>query len=919
MGRRHHPIHRFVLWVVSRPRTTLAITLLVAAASVALAVARLRISTDQDKLFSGKVPFFRDYLRFAEEFPENEAVYVLVQARGDERTIPVERWARAADAVARHLAAIPQHVSSVDARVPLDKLGAQGLLFEDPAQVPKIVEDVRTRFVPLIRLFGEPPPAPQRLLGPTPLDWFLGGLNAKYTFVPPNDPEEARFVTLLARSWQKTLAAAPATQPSAAVSLPDLAALDASDPSRLGYYYTPDEKDRSRHVLLVRAYPEVDYSSLTDITEAVEGMREAVREAMLDFPEFKAGVTGRPALAADEMRTTDEDSNRAEAVALTAVFIGLVVLLRSFWLALAAELALGVGIAWTFAWATLTLGELNLLSIVFLLTLIGIGMDYLVQILSRYRAEAARRRDPRTIWVAVFRQVGPPINTACMGAAGAFLVSLFTDFQGAADLGLIAGGGLILCLLAGYTFLPALLTLRPMRTPKVSATTPPIMTGDDGRARRRWLGPLVWLALLAIGLPFAFNTKFNPNLLELQATKLQSVQLVRRLQTWSAVVLSKDLGALREAHDALASSPRVAKLESILSVYDNYEALTHKIPPLPKINWATPPAVSVNALPGLAARAESLAGHFERAGGTSGAFREAAVSLREFAAAVKQADAPMAAARLSAWEVGFVDELREMLAQFTPAPVDLSKVPRELLSHYQSQDGTYALYVLPKEDLWHHEALGRFVTDIEPRLAGLGTRMTLTGIAHNVYHTTASIRSSFYRATGYALALIVVLVWIDLRRVSHTLMAISVLGLGLPMLVALMGLFQVDWNFANFFGLPILIGAGHEYGVFLVHRYRESLRDAHRPWPRWDVADGALALCAFITSSSFAFFYLLARHRGLRSLGLVMALGTACIYLASVVSLRPLLKGRLARARARNSPTPVGAADKENRQNVIAG
>ena len=139
------------------------------------------------------------------------------------------------------------------------------------------------------------------------------------------------------------------------------------------------------------------------------------------------------------------------------------------------------------------------------------------------------------------------------------------------------------------------------------------------------------------------------------------------------------------------------------------------------------------------------------------------------------------------------------------------------------------------------------------------------------------------------------------------------------MLVALMGLFHVDWNFANFFALPILIGAGHEYGVFLVHRYRESLRDAHRPWPRWDVADGALALCAFITSSSFAFFYLLARHRGLRSLGLVMALGTACIYLASVVALRPLLKGRLARARARNLQRQAGAADEENRQNAIAG
>src|SRR5207248_5862919 len=96
---------------------------------------------------------------------------------------------------------------------------------------------------------------------------------------------------------------------------------------------------------------------------------------------------------------------------------------------------------------------------VFMLALIGIGMDYLVQILSRYRYERRVRADPRRIWVSVFRQVGAPINTATLGAAGAFLVSLFTDFQGAADLGLIAGGGLILCLIAGYTFLPALLTV----------------------------------------------------------------------------------------------------------------------------------------------------------------------------------------------------------------------------------------------------------------------------------------------------------------------------------------------------------------------------------------------------------------------------------------------------------------------------
>jgi predicted RND superfamily exporter protein len=153
-------------------------------------------------------------------------------------------------------------------------------------------------------------------------------------------------------------------------------------------------------------------------------------------------------------------------------------------------------------------------------------------------------------------------------------------------------------------------------------------------------------------------------------------------------------------------------------------------------------------------------------------------------------------------------------------------------------------------------------------------------------------------------------VLIDLRSLWETLLAISVLGFGLPMLVSINGWLGVNWNFANFFGLPILIGAGHEYGVFLVHRYRESVRDPRRVWRRWDVADRGLLLCAYVTCSSFGFFWAIAHHRGLRSLGLVMAVGTACIYLAAVLVLRPLLLWRLARrARAAKSAAePVAAS-----------
>ena len=235
------------------------------------------------------------------------------------------------------------------------------------------------------------------------------------------------------------------------------------------------------------------------------------------------------------------------------------------------------------------------------------------------------------------------------------------------------------------------------------------------------------------------------------------------------------------------------------------------------------------------------------------------------------ADPAAVANRLSAWQVAFVAELQSLLSQLLPPPLDLSKVPAQLRSHYVSDNGVYALYINPSGDLWKQAQLAEFMTQVESRVATVPQKPIVTGIASDIFHSTAAIEHSFYSATAYALAIIVVLVLIDLRRLDQTLLAVSVLALGLPMLVGLMGLFKVPWNFANFFGLPILIGAGHEYGVFMVHRYREACHDPRRAWRWWDSSDRALFLCAYVTSSSFGFFWLFAHHLGLRSLGWVMA------------------------------------------------
>src|SRR5688572_17647193 len=174
MGRIQRQLVRAILGVIQRPRLTLAIAGVALLACATLAYFRLEISTDQNKLFSPKVKFFADYLKFDRKFPENEAVYVVIE-RADRSAPPppLNRWTAAADAIAARVSALgPQHVLAVDARVPLDRLGDQGLLLEDPQVLKQRLEEAR-QFVPLLRVLGERPNLLTQVLGATVIERFL--------------------------------------------------------------------------------------------------------------------------------------------------------------------------------------------------------------------------------------------------------------------------------------------------------------------------------------------------------------------------------------------------------------------------------------------------------------------------------------------------------------------------------------------------------------------------------------------------------------------------------------------------------------------------------------------------------------------------------------------------------------------------
>jgi predicted RND superfamily exporter protein len=120
------------------------------------------------------------------------------------------------------------------------------------------------------------------------------------------------------------------------------------------------------------------------IGEPLAAVRQAIEAMRGDFPDLTVGLTGRPALQADEMETTNRDMTRAAIIAVLLVGVLFMIVLHGWLRPFLVLLSLAMATAWSFGFATVTVGELNLLSVIFALVLVGIGVDFGIHVVMRY-------------------------------------------------------------------------------------------------------------------------------------------------------------------------------------------------------------------------------------------------------------------------------------------------------------------------------------------------------------------------------------------------------------------------------------------------------------------------------------------------------------------------------------------------------
>ncbi len=906
-------LHGLVSGVCRYPRWVLFISLILAGASVWAAATQLEYKTQRNDLISPHKEHqirWRDYLA---EFGEDDDIVVVV--KGTDRPC----MEKALEELAERVQAQPLLFDRLFYKVDLRSLRNRALLFLSIDEIQAIQHHlvdmgqllkhgwISWKLLTLPSLLQEAVQRASKMKPDVPLssgdEVFLTQLwnitrNAKEVLV---DPEKYKtpWGSLLARPpQQKDLLA----EPQYFFSDPPATEKTASQPT-----------GETLAFLLVR--PIKEEGSFTSALQSVTAIRKIVDETRRHYPGVEFGVTGLPVLETDEMTAADHDTRLASWLAIAGVSLLFLLVYRSLWYPLLTVATLLIGTAWAMGWLTLTVGHLNILSATFAVMLIGMG-DYGVLWVMRYEQARQRGADVRTALLHTVTHVAIGNLTAASTLALAFFAAMFADFQAVAELGWIAGCGVLLCAFACFTILPALLMLFDRRKLSIrqSSASAKALACNWRLNADAWLPGLTrhaqWVLaaglVLTVGLSYAAwnGVSYDHNLLHMQARDLDSVKWELTLiehtagANWHAVSYTdtpEQALALKARYEKLPEVARVVEAASLVPEDQSTKIelladIERRLSDLPKRGEVIPhlrPSrqTLLNCLENLAEKLLPLAGS---ACGSNGKPTTLLTDLRESVWNLQRQILLLAAEtvelRLQEFEQRLAGDLAEDLHRLrevaTPEPIKLADLPPAFRDRYVGRSGKWLLRVFARQSLWEFPELERFTQQIH------AVDPSATGKPFGTVEGLRAMKNGLQRAGLYAFLIIVAVLWIDFRSWKRTAIAVAPLVLAVLFSLGILGLFGVPLNPANMIAFPLILGVGVDNGVHILHDYLLRRRERGATIS-YAIGRGVLVK-ALTTMIGFGTL-MIASERGLVGLGLILTLGVGCSMLTALIFLPAVL------------------------------
>lgn len=681
---------------------------------------------------------------------------------------------------------------------------------------------------------------------------------------------------------------------------------DALDASQQNQFHRMrwDEGGTSRQLIVLK--PKLVFNQLLPAKQSMQALQDISKELNLDQANgIKIRMTGTIALQSDELKLLAGSMPLSGLIALILVSLVLFFAMRHPVLIFGSVTTLLAGLIITAAFAAFSVGQLNLVSVAFAILFIGLGVDFAIHFCLRYKELLSEGVEH----IAALRETGTDVGSSLLLCAvttsAGFFAFVPTSFKGVSELGVISGAGIIISLITTLTLLPALLSLKPIKTPllfqsdnKFARATSGIteqLIHNGNISKRILTGFSVVVIASLFSLPFV---SFDNNPINLRSPESDSVSSYLDLLndpntsplSLSSITTEPDqLDDLKARLEALPTVDRVIGLNQFvpkdqaekLDLFIDLEFILGGRASTAITPSSETPEQQIQALDSLIASITSKQETSDEP--TFGRVKQKLIDLKNTVQQESQNQQSQRFAQLSESILGdLLAQIQRIRQGLSSEGVQLSSLPADLVKRWKSDSGYYKLQILPTENLVDNakaRTFARSVTTVTPNATG-ATMVNLEG--------GLAIVQSFQQAFASAFILIFILLLFLLRRVGDAILVVTPLLLTAPLIVAVTVLLGTPFNYANVITLPLLLGISVDNGVHMVHRARHALPSSdHLLSSSTGRAIVFSALTTVVSFGNLAF----SPHIGTAGMGLLLTIGMVCSLFCTLLLL-PILINR---------------------------
>ncbi|UCD20125.1 MAG: MMPL family transporter, partial [candidate division WOR-3 bacterium] len=554
----------------------------------------------------------------------------------------------------------------------------------------------------------------------------------------------------------------------------------------------------------------------------------------------------------------------------------------------------------------------NMMTSMFAVILIGLGIDYAIHIISVYGERRTIDKDAATAMEETMVRSGPGIITAALTTAAAFFALAISVTQGIKEMGIVLGIGIICAMVTTMIMLPAILIAREkfmVRTTKKPLKQPHVefrFLGHIGRviASRPLMFLIAAILVTAFFLYQAINIKFDYNMLNLEPEGLETVALQDTiieafdLSPDFAMVTTASIDESYEISEKLKQMPLISMVENIADYvppqslqeeritevkkirrivgstrshtmisYRNISQLTDQLERLDINIYELSQMAFIGGQDKVDAKAKSIIGDPEMPDSRS--------FIIDLVDKIKQH--PESAIRqLNRFQKYYEPNLRRRIYNMAnPSPITLEDLPQHVKNQYVNERGDkYLVTIYPKEQVYNYEALTRLDRQLE------AVSPKITGTPPIFLHLIRLIGRDGLIATLLTVIIVILLLWVDFRSLRLALLGVTPLITGGIWMLGIMKTCGLKLDMLNVMAIPMIVGIGIDDGVHVLHRY---IFEGLKKTPVVLRSTGKAVLLTSLTTMAGFGSLMTASYRGWASFGALLVTGVGACFLTTIL------------------------------------